>query len=149
MSDSDETVADFDGVLVSAGGWCAPSDQIYDLQIASPTVDGQITARRGGLDFLTPPPPRPPKPAPEPLPPAPEGAPAGHWEFGVELDSDSDAAVAWSDWDFYGQAENYRTPEDARDGHHYEQGARIVRRWQPDPFPYEPHVPTIEEHEDA
>lgn len=133
-----------DGFL-AAGAWCAPSVQVYDLVVVSEPIDGEIRAARGGiafgpLNFTDPlPPSRKPKPEPEPLPAAPEGAPVGHWEFGVVLPPDEDTDVAWSDWDFYGQAPNYRTPEEARDGQHYEPGAEIVRRWQPDPFPYEPH----------
>jgi len=132
---------------LAAGGWCAPSEHIYELQPASRlSADLSFTARRG-LDFRDVP--RPPKPEPEPLPAAPDGAPAGHWEFGVVLPPGQDTDVAWSDWDFYGQEPNYRTPEEAREGEHYEPGAEIVRRWRPDPFPYEPHVLSTEENEDV
>lgn len=138
--------------LIAAGGWCAPSEKVYDLSVAEEAFDRRVAAPRsslssfGSLNFGDPlPPSRKPKPEPEPLPAAPNGAPAGHWEFGVVLPPEEDADVAWSDWDFYGQAENYRTPEEARAGHHYEPGAEIVRRWRPDPFPHEPHVPTTEE----
>lgn len=143
-----------DSPLIAAGGWCAPSEQVYDLSVAGDAFDGRVVAQRssrssfGALNFTDPlPPSRTPKPEPEPLPAAPDGAPAGHWEFGVVLPADEDADVAWSDWHFYDQTPNYRTPEEAREGEHYEPGAEIVRRWQPDPFPYEPHVPNTEEND--
>lgn len=134
--------------LIVAGGWCAPSDQIWDVPGTGIHPQGlSFTASPGGLRFVGERAQRPPKPAPEPLPAAPAGAPAGHWEFGV-LDPDADIDEAWCDWDYYGQDKPYRTPEEAREGEHFRPGAEIVRRWQPDALPFEKHVPITEEHED-
>lgn len=93
----------------------------------------KITAKRGGIKYgeahI------PPKSPRAPLPPAPEGAGEGNWIFGIHSDG-----IVYSSYSSFYSHETFSSPEEAMEfWGELEEGDKLVRRWVPNPLPWEDH----------
>lgn len=93
----------------------------------------EVTARRGGIKYGEAHIPRKPPFVP-PVPP--EGAGEGCWRFGV---IDDDGETYWAQGIWEAAHETFSTPDQALSAWGHLDGARVIRRWHPQPLPWEVH----------